>query len=63
MGKVKELDLASLDWSNIFPHYIDSQFLSGKGRWWRCPLCDGEETFGSSRLNETPTAVGIAPAA
>ncbi|TDA45573.1 DUF7146 domain-containing protein [Burkholderia pyrrocinia] len=45
MGELKKLDLAAIDWPNVFPHYIDSRFLSGKGRWWTCPLCDGEETF------------------
>ncbi|AJW93861.1 toprim domain-containing protein [Burkholderia gladioli pv. gladioli] len=45
MRELKKLVLANLDWSNIFPHYIDSRFLSGKGRWWTCPICDGEETF------------------
>ncbi|UEP39684.1 hypothetical protein LL998_33635 (plasmid) [Burkholderia ambifaria] len=45
MRELKKLVLANLDWSNIFPYYIDSRFLSGKGRWWTCPLCDGEETF------------------
>ena len=45
MRELNKLVLSNLDWSNIFPRYIDSRFLSGKGRWWTCPLCDGEETF------------------
>ncbi|MBN3776575.1 hypothetical protein G3O06_03220 [Burkholderia sp. Ac-20345] len=45
MRELKKLVLSNLDWPNIFPLYIDSRFLSGKGRWWTCPLCDGEETF------------------
>ncbi|PQP07849.1 nuclease SbcCD subunit C [Burkholderia cepacia] len=45
MGELKKLNLAAIDWPNVFPHYIDSRFLNGKGRWWTCPLCDGEETF------------------
>ncbi|NIE81896.1 MULTISPECIES: toprim domain-containing protein [unclassified Burkholderia] len=45
MRELKKLVLANLDWPNIFPHYIDSRFLSGKGRWWTCPICEGEETF------------------
>ncbi|MCO1368720.1 DUF7146 domain-containing protein [Burkholderia multivorans] len=45
MRELKKLALSNLDWTSIFPHYIDTRFLSGKGRWWTCPLCDGEETF------------------
>ncbi|PCE30275.1 DUF7146 domain-containing protein [Burkholderia ubonensis] len=45
MRELKKLNLAALDWNNIFPHYIDSRFLGNGKRWWTCPLCDGEETF------------------
>ncbi|MCA8205230.1 hypothetical protein LGM71_29760 [Burkholderia sp. AU33545] len=46
MRELKKLVLEDLNWSNIFPHYLDSRYLGdAKKRWWACPLCEGEETF------------------